>query len=609
MTSVEIKPGGKYIHYCWFGGKPLPKLARKCLKSWQKFLPDYEIIEWNEKNFDVDAHPFTKGAYEAKKWGFVADFARMQKLYEYGGIYFDTDMEMLANIDDLLKKDFFIGYEANHKVAAGVIGVKQAKNPHIKSLFQFYHKQTGFDLNQVWEIAIPVVLTREFNKFSKKTNSAGIDIYDNSIWVYPEDYFYPVNYDFSKKNYTANTLMVHWYDASWVPPAEKVRHNLSKAIGKDNARRVLSAASVPVKVYHRAKGPAVKTVKKAQKVSVIFSQRNKRLKAIKADLARLKGDYIVISHPEWLGVSNVARRSMDNILFMKEAYLHGEARAAAKIISASGKKLVIFNGLAKGWQHIAQYLREHNPDIILKLVWHGSNALLSEDYDYHIFLRVLDLHNSGIINEIGFVKESQEEFFRRKGYRTKMLYNSVSIENPQQYIDKSSRKTDNVTRVGLYAASNRWVKNGFNQISAISLFEPVKVDCVPVADELSFFANKLGVSLKGVDKTISNQELLKRMAQNDVNVYATFTEAAPLVPLESLELGVPCVHSNNNHYFVGTPLEKHLLVSDPDNIISIYEKTKLAIENREEIIKLYKSWRKMNQKRSVDSFNEFVRIK
>ena len=91
----------KYIHYCWFGDKPLPKLAKKCIESWKKYLPDYEIIRWSEENVDLEECPFIKGAYENKKWAFVADYARTRALNEMGGIYFDTDMEVTKNIDEL----------------------------------------------------------------------------------------------------------------------------------------------------------------------------------------------------------------------------------------------------------------------------------------------------------------------------------------------------------------------------------------------------------------------------------------------------------------------------------------------------------------------------
>lgn len=92
----------KIIHYCWFGGKEKPESAQKCIRSWKKFFPDYEIKEWNESNFDVNMIPYTKAAYEAKKYAFVSDFARFWVLYHYGGVYFDTDVEVIRNMDDLL---------------------------------------------------------------------------------------------------------------------------------------------------------------------------------------------------------------------------------------------------------------------------------------------------------------------------------------------------------------------------------------------------------------------------------------------------------------------------------------------------------------------------
>ena len=101
----------KIIHYCWFGGKPLPEEAKKCIDSWKKYLPDYEIKEWNESNFDINSIAYTAEAYEARKYAFVSDYARYKILYEHGGIYFDTDVEVIAPMDDLLAKGPFMGQE------------------------------------------------------------------------------------------------------------------------------------------------------------------------------------------------------------------------------------------------------------------------------------------------------------------------------------------------------------------------------------------------------------------------------------------------------------------------------------------------------------------
>ena len=123
----------KYIHYCWFGDKPLPKLAKKCIESWKKYLPDYEIIKWSEENVDLDECPFIKGAYQNKKWAFVADYARVKAMNKMGGIYFDTDMEVTKNIDELLKKGPFLGVEDTGKIACGV-WYEDKENSYLKSL-------------------------------------------------------------------------------------------------------------------------------------------------------------------------------------------------------------------------------------------------------------------------------------------------------------------------------------------------------------------------------------------------------------------------------------------------------------------------------------------
>ena len=111
----------KYIHYCWFGNKPLSKLSKQCIKSWKKYLPDYEIICWNETNCNLNDCAFVKGAYENGKWAFVADYFRTKALNEYGGIYFDTDMEIIKPINDLLDSNVtMLGVEDTGYIAVGV---------------------------------------------------------------------------------------------------------------------------------------------------------------------------------------------------------------------------------------------------------------------------------------------------------------------------------------------------------------------------------------------------------------------------------------------------------------------------------------------------------
>ena len=130
----------KIIHYCWFGPKPLGKLEKKCLASWQKFLPDYEIKLWSEENVDLNECEFIKEAYQQKKWAFVADYARTKALYEYGGIYFDTDMEIISDLSEFFDKDLVLGLEDSKMPNAAIVMVKNKHNKYIKELLDSKEK-------------------------------------------------------------------------------------------------------------------------------------------------------------------------------------------------------------------------------------------------------------------------------------------------------------------------------------------------------------------------------------------------------------------------------------------------------------------------------------
>src|SRR6187402_3325286 len=129
----------KTIHYCWFGKGKMPKLVNKCIESWKKHLPDYEIKEWNEDNFDVNIIPFTTEAYKSKKYAFVSDYARFKILYDEGGIYLDTDVEVFRNFDNFLDNETFTGFETIERVNPGIIMGAQKCNTFMKEMFESYN--------------------------------------------------------------------------------------------------------------------------------------------------------------------------------------------------------------------------------------------------------------------------------------------------------------------------------------------------------------------------------------------------------------------------------------------------------------------------------------
>ena len=150
----------KKIHYCWFGGKKLPKSVEDCIKTWKKFLPDYEIKQWDESNFDVNSFPFVKEAYESKKWAFVSDYVRIYALYNEGGLYLDTDVKILKDPTDVLNKEVVLGYEDSGYVGTAMIYAQNPQNKYIKEVLDYYGKIKHFEPEIMYNFANPVIITK-----------------------------------------------------------------------------------------------------------------------------------------------------------------------------------------------------------------------------------------------------------------------------------------------------------------------------------------------------------------------------------------------------------------------------------------------------------------
>ena len=208
----------KIIHYCWFGQKPLPELALKCIASWKKFLPDYEIREWNENNFDVNQIQYTAEAYKCKKYAFVSDYARFKIMYDYGGIYFDTDVEIIRPLNHIINKGAFWGLENSNKGLLCNPGLGFACPPRLelcKEMINHYEKDFFIFPTGKYN------LTTVVENFSKVLKDRGFSLSPfpeefNGIHIYPPEYFCPINYYTGKKKLTRNTYAIHHYAASWV---------------------------------------------------------------------------------------------------------------------------------------------------------------------------------------------------------------------------------------------------------------------------------------------------------------------------------------------------------------------------------------------------------
>lgn len=218
----------KIIHYCWFGRNPKPKLAEKCIASWKKFCPDYEIIEWNEKNFDVQQHPYLEWCYENKKWAFLSDFARLLIVEQYGGIYFDTDVELLRSPDELLAYEAFYGFENKDHVATGLGFGAVAGHETVAAMIQQYT-----DIKQNLDGSYPLIVcpalnTQALMKFGLVLNGQRQNLKGTEIL--PVDVLNPYNDITGQFNKTSDTVSVHWYSKSWMSKKVILKSKLTKPL-------------------------------------------------------------------------------------------------------------------------------------------------------------------------------------------------------------------------------------------------------------------------------------------------------------------------------------------------------------------------------------------
>lgn len=214
----------RIIHYCWFGRNPLPDSAQKCVASWRKFFPGYEIKAWNEDNFDVNIIPYTQQAYEAKKYAFVSDYARFWILYHEGGLYFDTDVEVVKSFDDILERGAFMGLEIDGtkkgtKVAINPglgLGAEAGMPIYLEILNGFtnldYYGSNGQRNNYSM---IPMV-TDLFLRNGLKMNGQIQELC--GVTIYPQCYFNPYNGVTGRLQLTSETHSIHWYSATWMEP-------------------------------------------------------------------------------------------------------------------------------------------------------------------------------------------------------------------------------------------------------------------------------------------------------------------------------------------------------------------------------------------------------
>ena len=220
----------KVIYYCWFGYGKLPKLAEKCIKSWKKYCPDYKIVCINEENFDVRQNRYAAEAYEAGKWAFVSDYARLKVLHDNGGIYLDTDVELIKPLDKLIAESGYMGFDDNGVISTGLGFACEKGNELVRTLIEDYNDISFILSDGTYDI------TPCPDRNTKAMIKLGLDIDSKDqvfmgIRMLPEDYLCPMKYYTGRKKLTKNTHSIHHFCASWISPTAKRTLFVKRIVG------------------------------------------------------------------------------------------------------------------------------------------------------------------------------------------------------------------------------------------------------------------------------------------------------------------------------------------------------------------------------------------
>ena len=221
----------KVIHYIWLGRGEFPPIVDKCVESWKKFCPDYEIKLWTEDNLDINLCPYVRQAYDAKKFAFASDVFRYYILEKEGGIYLDVDVELLKPIDELLKHQCFMGVEDKWTVAPGLIIGAEPHNPDIKNMLEDYYNENF--INEKGEVNLLTICKRSTNYYKKLGLKCDGSIESvSTTTIYPKEYFNPTDLNTQKVKITDKTYSIHHYNASWYTPKLKFKRRVKTVLNK-----------------------------------------------------------------------------------------------------------------------------------------------------------------------------------------------------------------------------------------------------------------------------------------------------------------------------------------------------------------------------------------
>lgn len=220
----------KVIHYCWFGKNPLPELAIKCISSWKKYCPDYELKLWNEDSFDVTSIKFTEEAYKERKWAFITDYVRLYVMHNYGGVYLDTDVELLSSLDPFLNNNAFSGFETKTAVTTGIMA-SEKDSPIIYEMLKYYDSKSFYKIDgSIDDITNVVIITKILKSKGLKLNNTMQTI--DGFTLYPKNVFCPKDYKTGEVVLTKDTVALHHFNGTWKSDVQRKEQEIMRIVVK-----------------------------------------------------------------------------------------------------------------------------------------------------------------------------------------------------------------------------------------------------------------------------------------------------------------------------------------------------------------------------------------
>ena len=359
------------------------------------------------------------------------------------------------------------------------------------------------------------------------------------------------------------------------------------------------------KVYHVLSTIKYKITNRAEdkKQKKYYSEQVRR--AVEIINEKYKdAEYIVFYNPTWLGVANSTKGLFENIVPLEQVFGEKNIKLVSEAVLNAKIKKVIFSQIVDGWTDVLKYIKDKNSELKIKVIWHANNYEVLSDYTWSLNKYVLKLYDNKYIDGFAFVKKNMVEFYNKVGYNAKYITNNVNIEGIEK---KPTKKTDlNNLKIGMYNANTRELKNAYTQLSAIKLIKNAQADVVPTNEAILQFLDIIDLKNTNLPDYITTKELLERCQDNDINLYITYTECSPMVPLESFEVGVPCLVGNNNDYFGDTKLGEYVVIDREDDAKYISEKIINCLKHKDEVLALYKEWKKDYDRKCKEYVKRFI---